>query len=73
MPARFRARNRTPASLSRSHEYRLSQEAMRVDAGTLPAGCGWLFPKAETVNVGVGGPLAMTTPARAASWPHEAS
>jgi geranylgeranyl reductase family protein len=45
--------------LPRIRERTLSQEAMRVDLGTLPAGYGWLFPKGETVNVGVGGPLAM--------------
>jgi geranylgeranyl reductase family protein len=45
--------------LPRAYECGLSQEAMRVDLGTLPAGYGWLFPKGETVNVGVGGPLAM--------------
>jgi len=36
-----------------AHDERLA----RVDWGTLPAGYGWVFPKAETVNVGVGGPL----------------
>ncbi len=45
--------------LPRALECTMSQEAMRVDLGTLPAGYAWLFPKGETVNAGVGGPLAM--------------
>ncbi|MEN6600867.1 MAG: NAD(P)/FAD-dependent oxidoreductase [Bryobacteraceae bacterium] len=45
--------------LPRALEGTMSQESMRVDLGTLPAGYAWLFPKGETVNAGVGGPLAM--------------
>jgi geranylgeranyl reductase family protein len=29
-------------------------ETIRIDWGTLPSGYGWIFPKRETVNVGVG-------------------
>jgi geranylgeranyl reductase family protein len=45
--------------LPRVHQATVSQEAMRVDLGTLPAGYAWLFPKGATVNAGVGGPLVM--------------
>jgi geranylgeranyl reductase family protein len=29
---------------------------LRIDWGTLPTGYGWMFPKGETINVGVGAP-----------------
>jgi geranylgeranyl reductase family protein len=32
----------------------VEDETIRIDWGTLPRGYGWIFPKRETVNVGVG-------------------
>jgi len=32
---------------------------MTIDWGTIPAGYGWVFPKAGMLNVGVGGPVAV--------------
>jgi len=52
-------------ALPRARQHTMPQETMRVDLGTLPAGYAWLFPKGETVNVGVGGPLAMAKSLRA--------
>jgi len=37
----------------------LDSATMRVDWGSLPVGYGWMFPKQGSVNIGVGGPVAM--------------
>lgn len=38
---------------------RLENSAAVVDWGSLPSGYGWVFPKRDHVNIGVGGPLAL--------------
>jgi flavin-dependent dehydrogenase len=32
----------------------VDDETIRIDWGTLPSGYGWIFPKRDTVNIGVG-------------------
>lgn len=38
----------------------VNDAVMRVDWGTLPSGYAWIFPKRDTVNIGVGGPELLT-------------
>jgi geranylgeranyl reductase family protein len=37
----------------------IDDDCMRVDWGTLPSGYAWIFPKNETVNVGIGCPASI--------------
>jgi geranylgeranyl reductase family protein len=37
----------------------ITHSRMRIDWGTLPSGYGWIFPKGDSVNVGVGGPASI--------------
>jgi len=43
-----------PRELIRPHS--VDDAVMRIDWGTLPTGYAWVFPKRDTINVGVGGP-----------------
>jgi geranylgeranyl reductase family protein len=40
-------------------EENFDNRVIRIDWGTLPSGYAWIFPKTESVNIGVGAPVAI--------------